>query len=526
MSTTYFEWIEKHGDPSLARSFFQLIPAYPIFMFLGISSVIIASIICLKLKAIPLKEFEISIFIIVPFGILGATIFGKVFLPFYQYSNTWYRIFFFWEPGMSLFGSLLFGILAGIAWFLKRSKTTMISLWVYADCIIPNILLGQVIGRWGNFYNHEILGQVVDYNSLYWLPESIKNNLFYFPNFVEFHHLNNPTDLLVNHYNWWDFNSNTWSEVQNFVNHNNQTIKDVLNQKITYHQPLFLYESIANLFLWLIIMFVINNLTRWINHPQPWELCPKAYPGWFNKQYKYLNEEQIINFNSIVPIKYKKVIVNIDNKQNVVLKLSFYQAWNKAFYYYEPDHKKISQLETKIEEYIKVKQKDRLNFKNTKSNCKHQLDLINKKYKFKLDNLNKNSLEYQKIINLKSEEIKKNKELLMINKNNYYQKYGFWNLFFNINVFSKEIEKINNPNQFKVIRSGVLTGCYILGYLIIRIILETFRQNHELFIQNHKAINFIILSVILISGIFIILLTQFISPYKWRQIGWLYEKSY
>nr|VZR96969.1 Prolipoprotein diacylglyceryl transferase [Mycoplasma feriruminatoris] len=99
-------------------------------------------------------------------------------------------------------------------------------------------------------------------------------------------------------------------------------------------------------------------------------------------------------------------------------------------------------------------------------------------------------------------------------------------LIFNVNVFSKDIEKLNNPNQFKVIRSGVLTGCYVLGYLIIRIILETFRQNHELFIQNHRTINFIILSIILLSGIFIILLTQFISPYKWRQIGWLYEKSY
>ncbi|MBY7704205.1 hypothetical protein JIY74_28580 [Vibrio harveyi] len=57
-------------------------------MFIGVILVIIASIVHLKRKGIPLKEFETSIFIIIPAGILGATIFGKIFLPFYQQNNT------------------------------------------------------------------------------------------------------------------------------------------------------------------------------------------------------------------------------------------------------------------------------------------------------------------------------------------------------------------------------------------------------------------------------------------------------
>jgi prolipoprotein diacylglyceryltransferase len=48
---------------------------------------------------------------------------------------------------MSLFGSLFLGITAGFVLLYKRSKITMISVWVYADCIIPNVLLGQSIGR-------------------------------------------------------------------------------------------------------------------------------------------------------------------------------------------------------------------------------------------------------------------------------------------------------------------------------------------------------------------------------------------
>jgi len=79
----------------LDRAFFGVVPAYPILMFLGIVLVIGVSVINLKLKGIPLKEFEISIFIIVPIGVLGGTIFGKVFLPYYQTSTTWYQIFYF-----------------------------------------------------------------------------------------------------------------------------------------------------------------------------------------------------------------------------------------------------------------------------------------------------------------------------------------------------------------------------------------------------------------------------------------------
>ena len=60
--------------------------------------------------------------------------------------------------------------------FVKKYK---ISLWTYADCIIPNILLGQMIGRWGNFFNHELLGKEISDPTtgfFSWLPAFIRNN--------------------------------------------------------------------------------------------------------------------------------------------------------------------------------------------------------------------------------------------------------------------------------------------------------------------------------------------------------------
>lgn len=60
---------------------FGVLPAYPMFMFFGVLLVIFASIIKLKTKGIPLREFEIATLLVVPIGALGASILGKIFLP-------------------------------------------------------------------------------------------------------------------------------------------------------------------------------------------------------------------------------------------------------------------------------------------------------------------------------------------------------------------------------------------------------------------------------------------------------------
>ena len=57
----------------------------------------------------------------------------------------------FRNGGYALYGGLLFGFLAA-AVFCRITKT---SFWQSADIACPGILLGQAIGRWGNFFNRE-----------------------------------------------------------------------------------------------------------------------------------------------------------------------------------------------------------------------------------------------------------------------------------------------------------------------------------------------------------------------------------
>ena len=74
----------------------------------------------------------------------------------------------FRNGGYALYGGLLFGFLAA-AVFCRITQT---SFWQSADIACPGILLGQAIGRWGNFFNREAFGGYSD-GLLVFLYESL-----------------------------------------------------------------------------------------------------------------------------------------------------------------------------------------------------------------------------------------------------------------------------------------------------------------------------------------------------------------
>ncbi|WP_211246836.1 prolipoprotein diacylglyceryl transferase [Mesoplasma photuris] len=526
---TLFDWMQENGSFGSDRLIGGVIPAYPIFMFLGILAVIVASIVKMKMRGIPLREFELAILIVVPIGILGGTIFGKIFLPLYSQPDMWYKIFFFWDPGMSLFGALFLGTIGGFGFFYKRSKTTMISVWVYADCIVPNILLGQAIGRWGNFYNHEILGTEVSWEQLAWLPDYIREKLFYFPDLIGFVN-SEGVSIVQQQINWAD--PENWAWVQNdFWNSDGVTLGEYLKTTpIVYRQPLFLYESMANIALWIIINFGVLNIGRLFSKPKPWDLEPTAFPGWYNKHAKHLPQSKVKEFNIQLPVKYKKVVVKNESGNDIEVKLSLYRAWNKAYYWYEPDQQENKEAFEIINNNIANMKEYNLRSKTLKDQNTRKIALLKREYKHKMKLLsNKNPKKQIVKTNFKVDLAFTKKDYKNKQKELMLKYTPFKNTFdkiMNVNASSGILEKLHNPNNYLVIRSGVATGSYVFGYLIIRIVLETFRKPTEYFIPNATVANFLVLAIILLSGIAIIVISQFVAPKKWREAGWLYEKSY
>ena len=71
-----------------------------------------------------------------------------------------------WEGGIALYGSLIGGFLAAVL-FCRRRR---LSLPAFLDLIIPGLVLGQVIGRYGNFTNQEAYGRLITNPNLQFFP--------------------------------------------------------------------------------------------------------------------------------------------------------------------------------------------------------------------------------------------------------------------------------------------------------------------------------------------------------------------
>lgn len=68
-----------------------------------------------------------------------------------QYKDNLLSVFQINKGGLAIYG----GILGGVAVVLIYCKVKELSFCSLADTLIPSLVLGQAIGRWGNFVNQE-----------------------------------------------------------------------------------------------------------------------------------------------------------------------------------------------------------------------------------------------------------------------------------------------------------------------------------------------------------------------------------
>lgn len=96
--------------------------------------------------------FDVAIPVIIG-GIIGARLYYCL-LSWGYYSHNLMEIFQIYKGGMSIHGGILGGILAGIM-YAKIKKLPILKL---CDIFSFALVTGQIIGRWGNFFNSEAFG--------------------------------------------------------------------------------------------------------------------------------------------------------------------------------------------------------------------------------------------------------------------------------------------------------------------------------------------------------------------------------
>ena len=94
-------------------------------------------------------------------GIIGARLYYVVF-NFSYYKDNLKEILMVWNGGLAIHGGIIFGLITSFI-FCKKHKLKFLKI---LDILAPAMILGQAIGRWGNFFNHEAYGSIVAYRTL------------------------------------------------------------------------------------------------------------------------------------------------------------------------------------------------------------------------------------------------------------------------------------------------------------------------------------------------------------------------
>ena len=119
---------------------------------------------------------ESTFLVAFPAGILGARIWYVIGL-WDEFKGDFMKMINMTDGGLTILGGAITGIVVGVAWFLWRNK--QYSIWIAVDTVVPAILIAQAVGRWGNFFNCEVYGEVVDASKWSFLPKVIWNNMHY-----------------------------------------------------------------------------------------------------------------------------------------------------------------------------------------------------------------------------------------------------------------------------------------------------------------------------------------------------------
>ncbi|SFF68589.1 phosphatidylglycerol:prolipoprotein diacylglycerol transferase [Halobacillus alkaliphilus] len=120
------------------------------------------------------KDYMVDIVVYaIPVSILFARIYYVIFEWDRYAGGPWWKVFAVWEGGIAIHGALIGAVLTAVIY----TRVKGISFWMMADIAAPSLILGQAIGRWGNFMNQEAHGGPVS--------EAFYNNFMqYLPGFI------------------------------------------------------------------------------------------------------------------------------------------------------------------------------------------------------------------------------------------------------------------------------------------------------------------------------------------------------
>lgn len=137
-----------------------------------------------RIKKIDQDDFDIIAWWSVILGVVGARLFYVV-QNIHYYQTFPDDILKITEGGLSIHGAIFGGLLGAYLAVGKDFK----KLFRFTDAAVPALLLGMIIGRFGNFFNYEIFGYPTNLPWKMFVPEVLRpggftHNEFFHPTFL------------------------------------------------------------------------------------------------------------------------------------------------------------------------------------------------------------------------------------------------------------------------------------------------------------------------------------------------------
>ena len=150
---------------------------YSLTMMLGVIFGSLFAYFEVKRLKVDKEYFFNMIFWTIIFAFLGARIYYVLFNLDYYLTNL-SEILAVWHGGLAIHGGIIGGALSIIIYSLKHKKSFN-EILKYLDISSIGILIGQIVGRWGNFFNQEAHGgaTTIDYLKSLHIPKFIINGM-------------------------------------------------------------------------------------------------------------------------------------------------------------------------------------------------------------------------------------------------------------------------------------------------------------------------------------------------------------
>ena len=127
---------------------------YGIIIFLGVlAGILVAAKIAKITGQNPDTIWDMATYCVI-FSIMGGRLYYVIFSWEYYKDNFW-QVFNLRAGGMAIYGAVIAGFLTVFIYARAKKLNGLLLL----DTVMPSLILGQAIGRWGNFFNREVFGE-------------------------------------------------------------------------------------------------------------------------------------------------------------------------------------------------------------------------------------------------------------------------------------------------------------------------------------------------------------------------------